>query len=99
MMELGEKEVYWHRQIGRVLAKALSVKTIILVGPLAKLAAKTAPITQKCIPVENASRAIEVLKSVLEPGAVVLVKGSHAVGLQAVVEAFVGKPAEATQHD
>ncbi len=94
MLELGEKEVYWHRQIGRVLAKALSVKTIILVGPLAKLAAKTAPITQKCIPVENAAQAIEILKEVLKPEAVVLVKGSHAVGLQAVVDVFTRESAE-----
>lgn len=44
MLELGEKESYWHRQIGRLLCKTNNVDHVILVGERAKLVADTAPV-------------------------------------------------------
>mgnify|MGYP000592447780 CR=1 FL=1 len=29
MFELGEKELFWHRQVGRVLARALTINQVI----------------------------------------------------------------------
>ncbi|MFH1831725.1 MAG: UDP-N-acetylmuramoyl-tripeptide--D-alanyl-D-alanine ligase [bacterium] len=43
MLELGEKEVYWHRQIGRFLTRHSGINVLILVGPLARYIAQTAP--------------------------------------------------------
>jgi UDP-N-acetylmuramoyl-tripeptide--D-alanyl-D-alanine ligase len=36
MLELGHREIYWHRNLGKLLNKASSIKSIILVGNLVR---------------------------------------------------------------
>jgi UDP-N-acetylmuramoyl-tripeptide--D-alanyl-D-alanine ligase len=90
MKELGESERFWHRQIGRVLGRALSLSHLILVGKNARLMAKSAPITIKIDFVEDWIQAKEVLANILrqnkEKESLVLVKASHSVGLEKIVD-------------
>jgi len=89
MLELGEKEVFWHRQMGRALCRAMSIHTTILVGPLSKEFMTTAPLTMKCIPVATWQEGLKELEKLLkkEKDALVLMKASHAVGLSHIVDA------------
>ena len=74
MAELGSDAPVYHREIGR-LASELGV-TVIAVGALARDYGGTW--------VETAGEASDTLRELLEPGDVVLVKGSRSVGLEAV---------------
>lgn len=87
MLELGEKERFWHRQVGRVLCKAHSVQQIILVGKRAQWIAQTAPLTIKFEYVDTWQEAEAALERLLSgQQRLVLVKASKAVGLQNLVE-------------
>lgn len=87
MLELGKSALFWHRQIGRTLAKTLSIDTVILVGPLAKSIAQTMPLTMKMECVNSWQEAQKKLEALLaETEALVLVKGSKAVGLEYMVK-------------
>ena len=88
MLELGDKEEYWHRQIGRVLCKSLSVTHLILVGKRASLIAQTAPLTMKITCVDTWQDATKKLAPLLQDEALVLVKGSLGVGLGNLVRHF-----------
>ena len=74
MAELGESAVDYHREIGRHAADLGVI--VIAVGPLARDYGGTW--------VETAVEAAAALGQLLEPGDVVLVKGSRSVGLEAV---------------
>ena len=74
MAELGANAAAYHREIGR-LAGEMGV-TVIAVGSLARDYGGTW--------VETAGEATDGLRELLEPGDVVLVKGSRSVGLEAV---------------
>ena len=74
MAELGDDAAEYHREIGR-LAGELGV-IVIAVGPLASHYGGTWAGT--------AGEASEVLRELLEPGDVVLVKGSRSVGLETI---------------
>ena len=74
MAELGSDAADYHREIGR-LASEIGV-TVIAVGSLARDYGGTW--------VETADEAADALRELLEPGDVVLVKGSRSVGLEAV---------------
>jgi UDP-N-acetylmuramoyl-tripeptide--D-alanyl-D-alanine ligase len=80
MAELGVDAPEYHREIGR-LAAELDV-TVIAVGPLATGYGGTW--------VETAGEASDALRGLLEPGDVVLVKGSRSVGLEAVAAKLRG---------
>jgi UDP-N-acetylmuramoyl-tripeptide--D-alanyl-D-alanine ligase len=86
MLELGEKAIFWHRQIGRVLSKTLSITEVILVGKLAKNIADTAPITANIEFASEWNEALEKLKPKLTGNNLVLVKGSLAMDLKNLVE-------------
>jgi UDP-N-acetylmuramoyl-tripeptide--D-alanyl-D-alanine ligase len=74
MAELGENAVDYHREIGRHAADLGVI--VVAVGPLARDYGGTW--------VETAAQAAAALRELLEPGDVVLVKGSRSVGLEAV---------------
>jgi UDP-N-acetylmuramoyl-tripeptide--D-alanyl-D-alanine ligase len=74
MAELGENAVDYHREIGRHAADLGVI--VIAVGPLARDYGGTW--------VETTGEAAAALRELLEPGDVVLVKGSRSVGLEAV---------------
>lgn len=85
MFELGEKENFWHRQIGRVLGKTLSIKNVILVGERARQIAETAPATINVEYAKGWEEAVSHLEKRLSKGALILVKASHAMHLENLV--------------
>jgi UDP-N-acetylmuramoyl-tripeptide--D-alanyl-D-alanine ligase len=89
MLELGEKELFWHRQIGRILGRTMSLDAVIMVGPLSKVAEKTAPLTMNVTSVENWQEASDLLETLLQPDSLVLVKGSRGMELENLVNCFV----------
>jgi UDP-N-acetylmuramoyl-tripeptide--D-alanyl-D-alanine ligase len=80
MAELGDGAAAYHREIGAAVAEA-GVDELIAVGPLAREYEATGVHTSW---VESAGAAADELARILRPGDVVLVKGSRAVGLEAV---------------
>jgi UDP-N-acetylmuramoyl-tripeptide--D-alanyl-D-alanine ligase len=77
MAELGPEAPRYHRQIGEQAAAAADI--LIGVGELARDYAPTHWAA-------DADEAAELLRRLLEPGDVVLVKGSRAIGLEKVAE-------------
>ena len=88
MLELGEREEYWHRSIGRVLQKLPSLTHLVLVGPRAKFIAKTAPLGLKKTFVDTWQQAQEVLERLTQEPSLVLLKASNGVGLTNLVPKF-----------
>lgn len=88
MLELGISAPFWHRQLGRFLRKVPSLRHVILVGDMVKWTKKTAPVNLTIEVVPSWNAAIDSLKNKLSEESVVLVKGSHGVGLSNIVEAL-----------
>jgi UDP-N-acetylmuramoyl-tripeptide--D-alanyl-D-alanine ligase len=82
MAELGPDAPAYHREIGRALADA-GIEEVIAVGTLA--AGYLEPGVNGDA-AESPEQAVELLAAVLRPGDVVLVKGSRAVGLEAIAQ-------------
>jgi len=80
MAELGPGAAAYHREVGNEAAE-LRVE-VIAVGPLAR--------DYGGRHVADAAEAAEALSQMLQPGDVVLVKGSRSVGLEAVAEKLQG---------
>ncbi|HXV35087.1 MAG TPA: UDP-N-acetylmuramoyl-tripeptide--D-alanyl-D-alanine ligase [Gaiellaceae bacterium] len=94
MAELGPGAPTFHREVGAVAARA-GVEVLVAVGPLARnyvQGARGVPVTRWAPTVEQG---LAVLRSVLEPGDCVLVKGSRAMGLEVIAEAVAVVPARA----
>lgn len=90
MLELGDREAYWHRQIGRVLAKVGGCQHLILVGQRARGIAHTAPRSLPVIMASDWQEAHEHLEKLLaQPDALVLVKASHGIHLERMVSKVV----------
>ena len=85
MLGLGEKELFWHRQIGGVLSKTPSIKTVILVGERARSIGKTAPLSIKIEYADDWKQAHEKLEGLLVKNSLVLVKASNGMGLDRLV--------------
>jgi UDP-N-acetylmuramoyl-tripeptide--D-alanyl-D-alanine ligase len=89
MAELGRDAPAFHREVGAAAAE-LGIDVLVAVGPLARGYADGAdgvPLV-RCAP--TLDDALGILREVLEPGDCVLVKGSRAMGLEAVGEALAG---------
>jgi UDP-N-acetylmuramoyl-tripeptide--D-alanyl-D-alanine ligase len=90
MLELGPYEVEGHREVGRRCARGLA--GLVTVGPRARLIAESA--LEAGLPASaihmtaNSAEALEVLSVLLREGDVLLVKGSRAMGLEAIVSAL-----------
>jgi UDP-N-acetylmuramoyl-tripeptide--D-alanyl-D-alanine ligase len=78
MAELGRDATSYHEEIGRA---AGTVSVVIGVGELARSYDPDAW-------APTAADAVELARSLVRPGDVVLVKGSRAVGLEVVAEAL-----------
>lgn len=84
MAELGKYSEDAHRELGR-LAVECGTDVLITVGRKARLTARAA--IEAGLPrgsvftARNAEHAAEILRAIMEPGDVVLVKGSHFLGL------------------
>jgi UDP-N-acetylmuramoyl-tripeptide--D-alanyl-D-alanine ligase len=85
MAELGRTGPDYHRQIGESAAE-LGIEEVLAVGELARgyLAAGVHGTA-----VANVHEALRTLDDVVRPGDVVLVKGSRAMGLEAIADALV----------
>lgn len=87
MLELGAAAAGYHREVGR-RAAALGIEELVAVGPLARAYLET----ESGVWVETAAEAAAVVCALLEPGDCILVKGSRAVGLEAVGQTLAGLP-------
>jgi UDP-N-acetylmuramoyl-tripeptide--D-alanyl-D-alanine ligase len=92
MKELGEASLVEHDAIGR-LAVRLDVDRLVAVGEGARAlhlgAAHEGSWGRESMWVPDVTSAITLLRAEVEPGDVVLVKGSRAVGLEAVAQALL----------
>lgn len=93
MLELGEYAGSSHRRVGE-LACASGVDLLVCVGPLSRLAAESARDAgmdpESVVVCENAAAAMEAIGGRVSEGDAVLVKASHSIGLERVVEGLVG---------
>ncbi len=88
MAELGDNSIAFHREVGEELAKA-GVSGLVAVGTLA--AEYLVPMADvEVMTAATAEEAAEIVSAILQPGDVVLVKGSRAVGLEAVAAKLTG---------
>ena len=79
MTGLGEKEGFWHRQIGRDLGKTRSINELVLVGERAKRIGETAPVYMGVHYAKDWHEAQEAAQSLTQPDDnLVLVKGHNA---------------------
>jgi UDP-N-acetylmuramoyl-tripeptide--D-alanyl-D-alanine ligase len=88
MAELGAEATAYHRVVGSEIAQA-GVAALVAVGALAAVYAETADDVESHH-VETAAEAADVVARIVEPGDVVLIKGSRAVGLEAVAAKLRG---------
>ena len=86
MLELGPTARDYHVELGEEVAQA-GVELLVTVGPLAEAIGE--PFAGEVRSVPDAAAAAELVPELLRPGDVVLVKGSLAVGLQAVCRALI----------
>ena len=88
MAELGADAPRYHREVGAA-AREAGVAALVAIGPLARgylegaegVQARWAPTLEE---------GLEALREVVEPGDCVLVKGSRAMGLEAIADALAG---------
>jgi len=96
MGELGQHAVELHHSVGK-FAAGHDVEFIIAVGPHAEAyttGAQAGGLSQRqIIKALDAAEATTALKSLMREGDVVLVKGSHFMGLEELVSAMSGKDA------
>jgi UDP-N-acetylmuramoyl-tripeptide--D-alanyl-D-alanine ligase len=85
MLELGPDELSFHVQTGRHAAE-IGVDLLVAVGPLA--AAMREDFDGESYGVASAAEAALLVRELVKPGDVVLVKGSRGVGLEAVCSAL-----------
>jgi UDP-N-acetylmuramoyl-tripeptide--D-alanyl-D-alanine ligase len=90
MLELGVDERRHHRDVGGWAASA-GVEVLVTVGPLA--AEMGARFDGEVHAVADAAAAARLARDLVEPGDVVLVKGSRGVGLEVVAEQLLATPA------
>jgi UDP-N-acetylmuramoyl-tripeptide--D-alanyl-D-alanine ligase len=81
MAELGPISPEYHREVGELVSD-LGIDVVLCVGEIAKAYGGEW--------VENAAKAAERAPELVQPGDIVLVKGSRAVGLEVVAEALTG---------
>ncbi|MEP0774370.1 MAG: UDP-N-acetylmuramoyl-tripeptide--D-alanyl-D-alanine ligase [Acidobacteriota bacterium] len=91
MRELGEATTELHRRVGRAAARAADLLITVGGEPSRAMAAAAAGIEVHCT--ADAMAAAELLRPLLRPGDVVLVKGSRGVALDRAVDLLLGKVA------
>jgi len=64
---LGERSVFWHRQVGRELMKTRSISDVILVGDSSKSMRTTVPTTMNVLIAADWHEAQERVRSILAP--------------------------------
>ncbi len=91
MLELGEKSVDFHKQMGRQAALA-KVDILVGVGPLSRFILEGAQEEgiggKSLLHFENSTDAAKALKDILKKGDLVLVKGSRAIRMEEIKKCF-----------
>jgi UDP-N-acetylmuramoyl-tripeptide--D-alanyl-D-alanine ligase len=90
MLELGPTERDFHLALGEAAARS-GVELLVTVGPRAAAMAERYDGEVHTLP--DAAAAAEVVPELVRPGDLVLVKGSYAVGLEAVCQALSARQA------
>jgi UDP-N-acetylmuramoyl-tripeptide--D-alanyl-D-alanine ligase len=90
MLELGPRGRDFHVELGEEAARS-GVELLVTVGPLAAAMAERYDGEVRAVP--DAATAAELVPELVRPGDIVLVKGSLAVGLQAVCRALSARSA------
>jgi UDP-N-acetylmuramoyl-tripeptide--D-alanyl-D-alanine ligase len=91
MAELGAEAARYHREVGAAVAE-VGVDALLAVGLLARAyidGAAGVPASRWAPTLEDA---LPLLSELVQPGDCVLVKGSRAMGLEAVADALTGAP-------
>jgi UDP-N-acetylmuramoyl-tripeptide--D-alanyl-D-alanine ligase len=89
MRELGEAHERGHREVGSAAAGLADV--VVVVGEEASgIAAGAAALGEAVVPVADRAAALAVLRELLRPGDVVLVKASRGAEFEWIVESLVG---------
>jgi UDP-N-acetylmuramoyl-tripeptide--D-alanyl-D-alanine ligase len=88
MLELGPTERDFHLELGEEAARS-GVELLVTVGPRAAAMAERYDGEVRTLP--DAATAAEIVPELVRPGDVVLVKGSLAVGLEAVCRALTAR--------
>lgn len=87
MLELADQAVYWHRFVGRCIAKMQNIDTVFLIGTSMREAEKNISKSIKIYKFETASQAENLLRSMMntKPYAF-LFKGSRSTGLSVLAD-------------
>lgn len=91
MRELGDYSKEAHKSIGKLAGEI--VDFLICVGPESKFVAETAKkiLKEKVLFFDSSEEAKKPIKEMIEEGDLILVKGSHAIGLEKVIEEIKSK--------
>jgi len=87
MAELGPGAPGYHLEIGAAVADA-RVDALVAIGPLARGYVEGAAGVEPAVWAPTLEEGLEAAARIVEPGDCVLVKGSRAMGLEAVAEAL-----------
>lgn len=91
MLELGEQEEYFHRQVGKEISKH-NFQAIIGVGKLSKFLLDEVKLNNhysKVYQLENSNEVLPILNGYLIKDFYIFIKGSHSIGLDKVVDKLV----------
>lgn len=88
MLELGERELYWHRQIGRVVAASSSITMAVLIGERAGHMANLISQSIQVLCAKTWEEAVPLLQKHLGQRSLVLVKGSLGMRLKNIIDVF-----------
>ncbi len=91
MAELGVDSASYHREIGGLVV-SLGIDVLVTVGDLARHYAETTEGTVVTATASDADEAARLAREIVEPGDIVLVKGSRAFGLEVVAPALAEVP-------
>ena len=89
MAELGPDAPRYHHEAGAAAAE-LGVQALVAVGPLARGYVEGAEGVEIVRWAPTLEEGLEAVREIVEPGDCVLVKGSRAMGLEAVADALAG---------
>ena len=90
MLELGGKSAYYHSEIGRLVADS-GIDKFISVGKMARnsfLAAKKQGM-ENIWSCRTKTEAADILRKIVKPRDVVLVKGSRSMRMEEVIRCFI----------
>jgi UDP-N-acetylmuramoyl-tripeptide--D-alanyl-D-alanine ligase len=90
MLELGAEELALHREVGEEAARS-GVQVLVAVGPRAAAMLETFGGEAHAVP--DAEAAAALVRELIAPGDLVLVKGSNGVGLSVVAERLLARDA------